>query len=202
MFCLSLTQFKNLRLILTHKYLIIITKNGIVKFQTNFYNLFVKNQHLYFDFNNYIKITSPLYLYYINKNLKLNSLSFNLNLLKYYKNYLINLYASIYTLVYPYKITLVLKGIGYKFVLEKDILKIRAGYSHFITYKLNPEIYFHVENPTTLSLYSNNKILLTHVAAFLKHQKNINLYKGTGIFYIDEYITLKKKNNNKNKNAK
>ena len=29
-----------------------------------------------------------------------------------------------------------------------------------------------------------------------------NLYKGTGIFYINECITLKKKNNNKNKNAK
>jgi len=200
MFCLSLTQFKNLRLILTHKYLIIITKNGIIKFQTNFYNLFIKNNSLYFDFNNYITNTTPLILYYLNKNY-INSTT-KLSLVKYYQNYLTNLYNAIYSAIYPYKITILLKGIGYKFVIENNILKIRVGYSHFISYKLDPEIYFIINNPTTLTLYSNNKLLLTKVASFLKHQKPINFYKGTGIFYIDECITLKKKNNNKNKNAK
>lgn len=200
MFFLSLTQFKNLRLILTHKYLIIITKNGIIKFQTNFFNLFIKDKNLYFDFNNYIVNAYPIMYYYINKNY-INSIN-KIKLLKFYKNYLNNLYTAIYSAIYPYKITLLLKGIGYKFVIENNILKIRVGYSHFISYKLNPEIYFHIDNPTTLTLYSNNKLLLTKVASFLKHQKPINLYKGTGIFYIDEYITLKKKNNNKNKNAK
>ena len=200
MFFLSLGQFKNLRLILTHKYLIIITKNGIIKFQTNFYNLFINNENLYFDFNNYTMNILPIMFYYANKNYI--NLTTKIKLLKFYKNYLNNFYNAIYSAIYPYKITLLLKGIGYKFVIENNILKIRVGYSHFISYKLNPEIYFNIENPTTLTLYSNNKLILTKVASFLKHQKSINFYKGTGIFYIDECITLKKKNNNKNKNAK
>jgi len=200
MFFLSLGQFKNLRLILTHKYLIIITKNGIIKFQTNFYNLFINNENLYFDFNNYTINILPIMFYYANKNYI--NLTTKIKLLKFYKNYLNNFYNAIYSAIYPYKITLLLKGIGYKFVIENNILKIRVGYSHFISYKLNPEIYFNIENPTTLTLYSNNKLILTKVASFLKHQKYINFYKGTGIFYIDECITLKKKNNNKNKNAK
>jgi len=200
MFFLSLGQFKNLRLILTHKYLIIITKNGIIKFQTNFYNLFINNENLYFDFNNYTINILPIMFYYANKNYI--NLTTKIKLLKFYKNYLNNFYNAIYSAIYPYKITLLLKGIGYKFVIENNILKIRVGYSHFISYKLNPEIYFNIENPTTLTLYSNNKLILTKVASFLKHQKSINFYKGTGIFYIDECITLKKKNNNKNKNAK
>ena len=200
MFFLSLGQFKNLRLILTHKYLIIITKNGIIKFQTNFFNLFIKDKNLYFDFNNYTINILPIMFYYANKNYI--NLTTKIKLLKFYKNYLNNFYNAIYSAIYPYKITLLLKGIGYKFVIENNILKIRVGYSHFISYKLNPEIYFNIENPTTLTLYSNNKLILTKVASFLKHQKSINFYKGTGIFYIDECITLKKKNNNKNKNAK
>ena len=46
MYLLRLNNYKNLRIILTNKYLIIITKNGIIKFQTNFYNLYNDyNQH-------------------------------------------------------------------------------------------------------------------------------------------------------------
>ena len=113
-----------------------------------------------------------------------------------------NFYTSLYTLNFPYSLTLNLKGIGYKFVVENQVLKLRVGYSHFLTYNVQPEIFLKLVNPTTLTLYSNNKLILTQFASFLKLQKKTNLYKGTGIFYINECITLKKKNNNKNKNAK
>ena len=53
MYLLRLNNYKNLRIILTNKYLIIITKNGIIKFQTNFYNLYITNNNLYFDFSKY-----------------------------------------------------------------------------------------------------------------------------------------------------
>lgn len=53
MYLLRLNNYKNLRIILTNKYLIIITKNGIIKFQTNFYNLYITNNNLYFDFSQY-----------------------------------------------------------------------------------------------------------------------------------------------------
>lgn len=195
MFILQLTQFKNLRLILTTKYFIIITKNGVLKFSTNFYNLFINKNNLYFDFLNYKNYTSPIMYLYSNKlNLYLNSLTRkNKNYLNYYKNYLNSLYFSIYNLLYPYSLTITLKGIGYKFIIIDNILKIRVGYSHFIDYPLNNYIFLNILNPTTLVMYSNNKLYLTQAAAFLKLQKKTNFYKGTGIFYSNEYFVLKKK---------
>ena len=103
---------------------------------------------------------------------------------------------------YNYTLTINLKGIGYKFVIEDNMLKIRVGYSHYINYAMNPDIYFVIKNPTSLTFYSNSKLNIKKIAAFIKLYKKTNLYKGTGIFYDNEFINLKKKNNNKNKNVK
>ena len=67
MYLLRLNNYKNLRIILTNKYLIIITKNGIIKFQTNFYNLYITNNNLYFDFSQYKNIDSNIKYYFLNK---------------------------------------------------------------------------------------------------------------------------------------
>ena len=40
MYKLQLNKFKNIRIILTNKYVIIINKNGIIKFNTNFYKIY------------------------------------------------------------------------------------------------------------------------------------------------------------------
>ena len=45
-------------------------------------------------------------------------------------------------MLYNYTITLNLKGIGYKFVIENNILKIRVGYSHYINYFMDKDVYF------------------------------------------------------------
>ena len=172
MYLLRLNNYKNLRIILTNKYLIIITKNGIIKFQTNFYNLYITNNNLYFDFSQYKNIDSNI---------------------KYYLNYLNSFYNNLYYMLYNYTITLNLKGIGYKFVIENNILKIRVGYSHYINYFMDKDVYFLIKNPTCLVLYSNNKFNIKKIAAFIKLYKKSNLYKGTGIFYDNEFITLKKK---------
>ncbi len=119
-------------------------------------------------------------------------------LLNYYKNYLITLYNNLYYLNYNYNFTIILKGVGYKFVDDNNFIKIRIGYSHFIEYKKDFDIYFVIKNPTTLTLYSNNKFLSKKILSNLKLYKKPNLYKGTGVFYEDEIIILKKKNNNKN----
>ena len=63
---------------------------------------------------------------------------------------------------------------------------------------MDKDVYFLIKNPTCLVLYSNNKFNIKKIAAFIKLYKKSNLYKGTGIFYDNEFITLKKKNNNKN----
>jgi len=202
MYLIKLNKYKNLRIVLTNKYLIIITKNGVLKFRTNFYNLYISSQtnYLYFDFNQYSNIDTNLKFYFINKlylqNYKIN---FNLN---YYLNYLNSFYNNLYYSFYNYTSIINLKGIGYKFVIEKNILKIRIGYSHYINYTMDQDVYFLVKNPTCLVLYSNNKFNIKKIISFIKLYKKSNLYKGTGIFYDNEFITLKKKNNNKNKNVK
>lgn len=200
LYSLDLNKFKNLRIILTHKYLILITKNGIINLNTNFYNIFIEKNLLFCNFTLYNFIKNNLELYYYNNNyLFMNN---NSKFLNYYLNYINSLYNILYNLYYNYTLTITLKGIGYKFLLEKDYLKIRVGYSHFINYPVNKNVLFLIKNPTTLVLYGNNKFLINKIAADIKLCKKINLYKGTGVFYDNEYIVLKKKNNNKNKNAK
>ncbi len=198
MYKLQLNKFKNIRIILTNKYVIIINKNGIIKFNTNFFNMFIKDNNLYLNLLKYKNIYNNLNLYYINKFYLYNFEKSNKKLLNYYNIYLATLYYGIYYLVYNYNLTIILKGVGYKFIIENNILKIRVGYSHYIQYYIDPDVYMMIKNPTTLCLYSNNKIILTKIAARLKLYKKTNYYKGTGIFYSDEFITLKKKNNSKN----
>lgn len=198
MYKLQLNKFKNIRIILTNKYVIIINKNGIIKFNTNFFNMFIKDNNLYLNLLKYKNIYNNLNLYYINKFYLYNFEKSNKKLLNYYNIYLATLYYGIYYLVYNYNLTIILKGVGYKFIIENNILKIRVGYSHYIQYNIDPDVYMMIKNPTTLCLYSNNKIILTKIAARLKLYKKTNYYKGTGIFYSDEFITLKKKNNSKN----
>lgn len=198
MYKLQLNKFKNIRIILTNKYVIIINKNGIIKFNTNFFNMFIKDNNLYLNLLKYKNIYNNLNLYYINKFYLYNFEKSNKKLLNYYNIYLATLYYGIYYSVYNYNLTIILKGTGYKFIIENNILKIRVGYSHYIQYYIDPDVYMMIKNPTTLCLYSNNKIILTKIAARLKLYKKTNYYKGTGIFYSDEFITLKKKNNSKN----
>ena len=178
-----------------------IIKAHSLKFNTNFFNLILYNNILYFNLYKTKNLKNNLMPLFINP-IAFNSFYMSTKEKCYYLNYLYNFYTSLYTLNFPYSLTLNLKGICYKFVVENQVLKLRVGYSHFLTYNVQPEIFLKLVNPTTLTLYSNNKLILTQFASFLKLQKKTNLYKGTGIFYINECITLKKKNNNKNKNAK
>lgn len=202
-YIIPLTKFKNIRFILTSKYLILVTKNGILKFKTNVYNLFIIDNKLYCNLQLYRFFQSNLSLFYLNLYFNyLSNINYNQLLLKYSYNYLQMLYTALYHATYPYTITLVLKGIGYKYVILNNLLKIRVGYSHFIDYIIPADIYLFLKNPTTLVLYCNNKHNLMLFVSLIKLQKKTNLYKGTGIFYLDEYLLLKKKNNNKNKNAK
>lgn len=202
MFFLDLQRFKNLHIILTNKYLICITKNGIINLYTNFFNIFVENNKLYCNFNNYRFNKKNIFLFFINKNLLFTDNYISNKLLNYYSNYIFSIFNTLYYLQYNSITIINLNGIGYKFVLDNKFLKMRVGYSHFIQYRKIPQIYFNLLNPTKLVLYSNSKFLINKIVSEIKSYKKINLYKGTGIFYENEFIILKKKNNNKMKNAK
>ena len=201
LYSLELSKFKNLHIILTNKFLIFITKNGIVHFTTNFYNLFILNNKIYFNFNYYSQINNNITLYYINKAFLISNFLTKTSL-NYTFNYLNSFYSSLYNLFYNYKVSIYLQGVGYKFICNDNNIQIRVGYSHFVTYNIDKNIYLNLKNQTTLVLYSNNKLILQNFVSNLKLCKKTNLYKGTGIFYENELILKKKKNNNKNKNVK
>lgn len=77
MFYLNFSLIKNFRLILTTKFLILITKNGIIKFPTNIYNLYFYKQILYLSLQT--------------KNVNLINLNFSHNyLINFYNGYLTN----------------------------------------------------------------------------------------------------------------
>ena len=83
MFYLNFSLIKNFRLILTTKFLILITKNGIIKFHTNIYNLYFYKQILYLSLQT--------------KNVNLINLNFS-------HNYLINFYNGLFNLIFPEKL--------------------------------------------------------------------------------------------------
>ena len=60
LYSLNLSKFKNLRIILTHKYLILVNKNGVINLTTNFFNIFIDKNLLFLNFNfyNFTKIKS------------------------------------------------------------------------------------------------------------------------------------------------
>ena len=201
LYSLELSKFKNLHIILTNKFLILITKNGIIHFTTNFYNLFILNNKIYFNFNYYSQINNNITLYYINKAFLISNFITKTSL-NYAFNYLNSFYYSLYNLFYNYKVSIYLQGVGYKFICNDNNIQIRVGYSHFVTYNIDKNIYLNLKNQTTLVLYSNNKLILQNFVSNLKLCKKTNLYKDTRIFYENELIQKKKKNNNKNKNVK
>ena len=61
MYKLQLNKFKNIRIILTNKYVIIINKNGIIKFNTNFFNMFIKDNNLYLNLLKYKNVLVKLF---------------------------------------------------------------------------------------------------------------------------------------------
>lgn len=195
MFYLNLkSKFRNFRIILTSKYIILINMNGFLKFKTNFYNIDINNNNLYINLNNYINILEKKtnmidFFFKINQN--------NKKLLNFSNIYLLNIFNNIYTLEFFNNICLNIKGIGYKFSLENKKLIIRVGYSHYIIYNLKNYIYYFLKNNTCIILYSNNKYNLKKIAAFIKSYKKINLYKENGIFYNNELLIFKQKEKRK-----
>jgi len=84
-----------------------------------------------------------------------------------------------------------LKGVGYKFEVVENILKINLGYSHIIKYNIPLNLKMIIKNPNTLIINGYCKQQVGNVAAFIKKKKPADIYKGKGIKYSDEKLTLK-----------
>lgn len=90
-----------------------------------------------------------------------------------------------------------LNGIGYKIVplesFENQLLMLKLGFSHFIYYRIiSEEIAVFCKKQTQLFILSNSYQRITQLSNSIREIKKPEPYKGKGILYSNEKITIKK----------
>ena len=87
--------------------------------------------------------------------------------------------------------TLILKGVGYRAVVQGKKIVLSLGYSHPVKIEIPEEISVEVVKNTTINLKSCDKELLGLFAANIRSWRRPEPYKGKGILYKDEQIIRK-----------
>jgi len=94
-----------------------------------------------------------------------------------------------------YKKDLELVGVGYKASTSGNVLEMSLGYSHNIFMEIPEEVKVSAvtekgKNPI-VSLESNDKQLIGHVAAKIRSLRKVEPYKGKGVRFVGEQIRRK-----------
>lgn len=90
-----------------------------------------------------------------------------------------------------FEITLILKGVGYRGVVQGNELVLSLGYSHPVKIEIPKEISVEVVQNTTINIKSCDKELLGRFASNIRSWRQPEPYKGKGILYKDEQIIRK-----------
>ncbi len=90
-----------------------------------------------------------------------------------------------------YERKLLLVGVGYRAQLQGEILSLSLGFSHPVTYKMPLGISFEMPSQTEIVIKGIDKQLVGQVAANIRAFRPPEPYKGKGVRYADEVITLK-----------
>ena len=90
-----------------------------------------------------------------------------------------------------FDLTLELKGVGYRAVVQGKEIVLSLGYSHPVKIAIPEQISVEVVKNTTINLKSCDKELLGLFAANIRSWRKPEPYKGKGILYKDEQIIRK-----------
>lgn len=90
-----------------------------------------------------------------------------------------------------FKLTLILKGVGYRATVQGDEIILNLGYSHPIKIDIPSTISIEVVQNTTINLKSCDKELLGSFSSNIRSWRRPEPYKGKGILYKDEQIIRK-----------
>jgi large subunit ribosomal protein L6 len=90
-----------------------------------------------------------------------------------------------------FKLTLILKGVGYRAVVQNKEIILNLGYSHQVKIPIPDDISVEVEKNTTINLKSCDKELLGLFASNIRAWRRPEPYKGKGILYQNEQILRK-----------
>jgi large subunit ribosomal protein L6 len=86
-------------------------------------------------------------------------------------------------------------GVGFRVsslkILDFDLLYFKLGYSHAIYFKVPKTLNVFCFKYNKLFIIGNSSIFLTRIAALIRSHKTPEPYKGKGILYMSEKITLK-----------
>jgi len=90
-----------------------------------------------------------------------------------------------------FQLTLILKGVGYRAVVQGNQIVLNLGYSHPVNIDIPNTVSVEVVQNTTINLKSCDKELLGLFAANIRAWRRPEPYKGKGILYKDEQILRK-----------
>lgn len=90
-----------------------------------------------------------------------------------------------------YKKELQIIGVGYKAQLSGVKLTLNLGYSHPIVYEIPSGVKVTVTDGTKLLVEGADKQLVGEVSATIRRFKKPEPYKGKGVRYSDEKVTIK-----------
>jgi large subunit ribosomal protein L6 len=152
----------------------------------------IENNKIYFE-----GLLGKLSLNYINEILfffKKNQLILILNSQKNKKS-ILNLYNKLIKLkikgvLQGFKLNLILKGIGFKALVENSNLILKLGFSHNIIVAIPTNIKV-ISQANNLIFSSIEFIFLTQFVHFIKNHKKPEPYKGKGLLLKNEKILKK-----------
>ena len=84
-----------------------------------------------------------------------------------------------------------IQGVGYRAVLEGQVLVLSLGFSHDIRYPIPEGIEVKMEGQTGVSISGRDKQLVGQVAARIRAYSPVEPYKGKGVRYRDEQVRRK-----------
>jgi large subunit ribosomal protein L6 len=90
-----------------------------------------------------------------------------------------------------FQITLILKGVGYRAIVQGKEMVLNLGYSHPVKINIPDDISIEVVQNTTINLKSCDKELLGLFASNIRAWRRPEPYKGKGILYKDEQVLRK-----------
>ena len=90
-----------------------------------------------------------------------------------------------------FQLTLILKGVGYRALVQNKEIILNLGYSHPVKITIPENISIEVEKNTIINLKSCDKELLGLFASNIRAWRRPEPYKGKGILYQNEQILRK-----------
>lgn len=86
---------------------------------------------------------------------------------------------------------LTILGVGYRAQVQGDDLNLTLGYSHPVVYKAPDGIKLETPTQTEILVKGIDKQLVGQVAANIRGFRPVEPYKGKGVRYFDEQVSLK-----------